>query len=67
VSEPRRNPVAAWALRSRRNQAMIFAALLLLSMFNAVRTWHGDRLSLVVSLVGIVCFTSFLVGLSRER
>jgi hypothetical protein len=66
VTEPRRSPLARWALRSRRNQAIIFATLLLLSVGNAAISWHDDRFSLVVSLFGIVFFASLLVGLARR-
>jgi hypothetical protein len=64
---PRRNPLTAWALRSRRNQAIIFGTLLVLSAGNAAISWHDDTFSLVVSLFGIVFFASLLGGLARRR
>jgi hypothetical protein len=68
VTPPRRGPFVAWALRSRRNQAIIFVTFLLLSVGNAAISLHDDTFSLAVSLFGIVFFfTSLLVGLARRR
>jgi hypothetical protein len=67
VTPPRRGPFVAWALRSRRNQAITFVTFLLLSVGNAAISLHDDTFSLAVSLFGIVFFTSLLVGLARRR